>query len=176
MIFPAISIMQPWPWAILNLGKNCENRSWRLPKHLVGVPVLIHAGKSVDTQAITHLKRERDCCIPPRKRLPTGGIVGAMIFTGCTGSIGPDSEWAEKGLRLQWWIGAAKNMPFYPCRGHLGFFRVDYPYPEGEAFWRDHAYGQAAELVRQHEEKMTELVRQHEEKMLPSTFYTRGKR
>lgn len=157
MIFPTISIMQPWAWAILNLGKNCENRSWKLPKHLIGVPVLIHAGKSVDRFACVRLEREHDCGIPPGKKLLRGGIVGAAIFTGCTGGIGPDSEWAEKGLRLQWWIGAARNLPFYPCRGHLSFFRVDYPYAEGEAFWRDNAYGVAAELVRQHNEKMAAL-------------------
>ena len=70
---------------------------------------------------------------------------------------------AEKGLRLQWWIGAARNLPFYPCRGHLSFFKVDYPHPEGDAFWRDHAYGAAAELVRQHEERMAELTRSFRE-------------
>lgn len=128
MIFPAISIQQPWPFAILNMGKDVENRSWKLPKRFAGVPVLIHAGKTVDMLACARLERERDCRIPAREKLAKGGIVGVMTFTGFTGCCGPDSEWAEKGLFLQWWIGAVKELPFYPCKGRLGFFSVDYPY------------------------------------------------
>lgn len=127
MILPAISIMQPWPYAIFHLGKDCENRSWKLPKRFVGVPVLIHAGKTVDMLACAYLERDRDCCIPTRKNLPKGGIVGVVQFTGFTGCCGPDSEWAEKGLCLQWWIGAARELPFHPCKGRLVFSRWTTP-------------------------------------------------
>jgi len=39
-----ITIRQPWPFAMLTLGKDVENRSW--PTSYTG-PVLIHAGKAL---------------------------------------------------------------------------------------------------------------------------------
>lgn len=38
---PALSIRQPWAWAILHAGKRIENRDWRGCKYRG--PVLIHA-------------------------------------------------------------------------------------------------------------------------------------
>lgn len=38
----ALSIRQPWAWAILNAGKRTENREWKYPAKYRG-PVLIHA-------------------------------------------------------------------------------------------------------------------------------------
>lgn len=147
MIFPTLSVQQPWPHAMFNFGKDVENRSWKLPQRYVGVPVLIHAGKRLDKPGRARL--ETDCGYYIPDKLPSGGIVGAVIFTGFTGYCGPDSTWAEKGLCLQWWIGAARALPFYPCPGRLGFFDVDYPHPEGKAFYDEFAYGEAAEMVRQ---------------------------
>lgn len=134
MIFPVISVMQPWPYAMFHLGKDCENRSWRLPPRLVGVPVLIHAGKRLDKPGVDWL-RNKGFRVP--NDLPMGGIVGAVVFTGCTGSCKRVSEWAERGLMLQWWIGAARELPFHPYPGRLGFFSVDYPHPEGASFARE---------------------------------------
>ena len=56
----ALSIMQPWLWAILHGGekaKRCENRDWEdapglisQALALVGTTILLHAGKGVGTQ------------------------------------------------------------------------------------------------------------------------------
>lgn len=43
----AISIRQPWCWAILHAGKRVENRDWKGCSYRG--PVLLHAGKSVGT-------------------------------------------------------------------------------------------------------------------------------
>ena len=48
----AISIRQPWAWLIVNGVKNIENRSRRC--HYRG-PVLIHATKTVDWDAVEFL-------------------------------------------------------------------------------------------------------------------------
>lgn len=45
----AISVRQPWAWAICHAGKRCENRDWKEAKvtrarNLVGSEILIHAG------------------------------------------------------------------------------------------------------------------------------------
>ncbi|MDD5394961.1 MAG: ASCH domain-containing protein [Thiothrix sp.] len=45
----ALSIQQPWAWAILNAGKDIENRDWYTP---VRGRILIHAGKKIDKGSI----------------------------------------------------------------------------------------------------------------------------
>ncbi len=47
----ALSIQQPWAWLILHGGKDIENRSWKLPKAMVGQRIYIHAGKRFDKAA-----------------------------------------------------------------------------------------------------------------------------
>jgi hypothetical protein len=54
-----------------------------------------------------------------------GGIVGAMIISGC--SINHDSRWAEP-LCHNWLIACAWRVLFYPCKGSLGFFTIEYPH------------------------------------------------
>ena len=47
----ALSIRQPWAWAIIHAGKDVENRSENMARRaerLVGQIILIHAGKSLD--------------------------------------------------------------------------------------------------------------------------------
>ena len=41
----ALSIKQPWAWAIIHAGKNVENRTWATSYR---GPLLIHAGKTFD--------------------------------------------------------------------------------------------------------------------------------
>ena len=127
MIYPVISIRQPWAWAILNAGKDVENRTWCLPRQYVNTPVLIHAGKNVDKDAVDFL-----ACIglmmfeqPMPDTYQTGGIVGALIFQG--EGTNRFSSWREEGLN-HWAIERAWPVPFHPCKGQLGFFRVDYPH------------------------------------------------
>jgi hypothetical protein len=123
-IHPALSIMQPWPYAIFHLGKDFENRNWRLPPQYDGVPVLIHAGKKMDKAGLMYLKQEAGFAIPDEFQV--GGIVGFAVFTIQCGEKRL-SDWAEQGL-YNWPIVEAGELPFYPCKGSLGFFRVSYPY------------------------------------------------
>src|SRR5271166_5383927 len=47
----ALSIRQPWAWAIIHAGKDVENRSENMARRaepLIGQIILIHAGKSLD--------------------------------------------------------------------------------------------------------------------------------
>lgn len=48
----AISIQQPWAWAILHAGKDVENRTWRTTYR---GPVAIHASKAVDPEGSAFL-------------------------------------------------------------------------------------------------------------------------
>lgn len=130
MIFPTISIMQPWAWAILHAGKDVENRTWALPRRFTGVFSLIHAGKKIDREAVIHLLH-LGYKVP--ERLETGGIVGVTKFLW--NHDNESSSWAEPGLQ-HWYMSrlSTMTMPFFPCKGRLGFFYVDYPLPDEECY------------------------------------------
>lgn len=77
----ALSIRQPWAWAILHAGKRIENRDWRGAPAYRG-PILIHAAKgctrgeyeeAVDAIEVTIDPALR---VPPLRELDRGGIVG----------------------------------------------------------------------------------------------------
>lgn len=46
----ALTLIQPWAWAIEHLGKRVENRTWAPPPRLVGQRIAIHAGKKYDEE------------------------------------------------------------------------------------------------------------------------------
>jgi hypothetical protein len=42
----AITLAQPWPWAVAQLGKRLENRSWTDPRLTPGAWLALHGGKT----------------------------------------------------------------------------------------------------------------------------------
>jgi len=51
----ALSIRQPWAWAILHAGKDIENRPERIARiaeKLIGQRMYIHAGLKLDESAL----------------------------------------------------------------------------------------------------------------------------
>ena len=118
----ALSIRQPWAWAIIHAGKDVENRSEamaRRAERLIGQTVLIHAGKTVDPEGYDVLD---GFGLEPPETLPRGGIIGSARIEAVM--RGHRSRWAARG---QWQIvlADARLRPFRPCRGQLGFFRVE---------------------------------------------------
>src|SRR6056297_741124 len=119
----ALSINQPWAWAICHAGKDVENRDWST--RFRG-PFLIHAGLKIDRSAwdeIAEISGQR-----PPDDLPTGGIVGQATILGCGEAF--DDECPEGS---PWFFGRygfslcdQKALPFRPCKGALGFFTPDY--------------------------------------------------
>ena len=134
MIFPAISIRQPWAEAILSCGKDVENRSWKCPQKYIGRTILLHTGKNVDRFVNTEIyypelhKRVLGGYNTGKIDSPrTGGIVGAFVIVS-DGSAAHDvnNKWADP-LCYQWRLALAVRIPFFPCKGRLRFFEVDYP-------------------------------------------------
>lgn len=52
----ALSLSQPWCWAVLYAGKHIENRSWQPPLAMIGQQICIHAAKSWDGERKYHVK------------------------------------------------------------------------------------------------------------------------
>ena len=66
----ALSIRQPWAWAIIHAGKDVENRSENMARRaerLIGQIILIHAGKTLDHGAFEMLD---DFGLVPPNKLP----------------------------------------------------------------------------------------------------------
>lgn len=108
----AISIRQPFAWAIIAGLKLVENRTWRT--HYRG-PIAIHAGQSeVDLGSIPEAPH----------RLYFGGLIGLVDLIDCVplGSA-PESRWT---LGPWCWI-LANPRPILepiPWKGRLGLFEV----------------------------------------------------
>ena len=124
MIYNAISIKQPWADAIIECGKNIENRTWKCPAKFQNRTILIHAGKRLDLDANFIFYPElRDIFM---NGTVTGGIVGAFSIT--SGDLfNLNNRWAD-ALCFNWEIANARRVNFFPCKGSLGFFKVDYPH------------------------------------------------
>lgn len=78
----ALSIRQPWAWAILHAEKRIENRDWKGPPSYRG-PLLIHAAKGIrvgeHAEAIAWMKEKGmlgGLRIPAFREHVCGGIVG----------------------------------------------------------------------------------------------------
>lgn len=115
----ALSIMQPWAYAILHLGKDIENRSWRTE---VRGRILIHAGKKIDQKSLKLLEYEYSLLVKP-EMLTTGGIIGSVEIVTCV--TFSSSKWflGKYGFVLR----NPVELPFFPCLGKLNFFDVNYP-------------------------------------------------
>lgn len=129
----ALSVRQPWAWAILHAGKDIENRDWKSAPSLRNFrgPFLLHAGGAMSSYeyenfiAFVHAISEKHpfpsgLYVPEVKELPRGGIVGMAdlvdIVTDHT------SPWfmGSYGLVLK----NARPLPFIPLKGALGWFDV----------------------------------------------------
>lgn len=113
---PILSIRQPWAWLIVNGYKDIENRTWS--SHFRG-KFLIHTGKNWDDDVHpADIKLKYGVDVP--KRLETGGIVGIAEITDCVTKSKSPWFFGPYGFTL----ANAKPMPFYPCKGKMGFFRI----------------------------------------------------
>jgi hypothetical protein len=79
----ALSIHQPWAWAILHAGKRVENRTWQT--HYRG-PLLIHASKSRASHAALNNALWQSFCgqpLPAWTSLTTGALLGIVELVEC---------------------------------------------------------------------------------------------
>lgn len=115
----ALSIRQPWAWAIINAGKDVENRDW--PTRFRG-PVCIHAAKGMtrseheDAAGFMHFNL--GIIAPLQIHTLRGGIIGFAEIVDCVEAS--ESPWffGRYGFVLR----NATPCEFIPVRGQLGFF------------------------------------------------------
>lgn len=116
----ALSIKQPWAWAIVRKGKDVENRKWRT--HFRG-NFLIHASKTEANNAPEELTKEwREAFNSGDEAAKMGGIIGVVELTNCMENY--PSKWAMSGL-YHFVLKEPVQLPFRQLKGSLSFFEVN---------------------------------------------------
>jgi hypothetical protein len=114
----ALSVCQPWAWAILHGGKAIENRSRRT--HYRG-PLVLHASKSRRNVGgdFTRLLPG----LPPWEQLPYGALVGVVELVDCV----PVHEVADDSFAEEpwcWVLARPRVIDPVSFRGQVGWFNV----------------------------------------------------
>lgn len=78
----ALSIKQPWAWAIVHARKQVENRGWAPPRALCGQRIAIHASKGLDADGFAPLSEIIGGGVPSATLLPKGQIVATARLVG----------------------------------------------------------------------------------------------
>ena len=128
----AISIRQPWAWAIIHAGKDIENRDWST--RFRG-RVLIHASKGMTRDEYDDANWFIQRAAGPIDRdwlakwlgvtaapvlLERGGIIGSVEIIDCVENS--ESPWFMG--RYGFVLRDPHPIPFIPYKGQLGFFDV----------------------------------------------------
>lgn len=122
----ALSIRQPWAWAIINAGKDIENRSWRTSFR---GPVCIHAAQATPNDEfvaardfISSLKIRQGYLRHPmpqwRTAIAKGGIIGTAEIVDCVEESASPWFMGPFGFVL----ANVEPVPFIYVKGALGFF------------------------------------------------------
>lgn len=119
----ALSIRQPWAWAILYGGKRVENRTWYTPYR---GRIFIHAGLTVDRDAFEGLEDAILAVPTPRPPAICGALVGMATIVDCVEAhlVPPDlRDWVTGPWCLILEDVVSLETP-RPLRGSLGLFPV----------------------------------------------------
>lgn len=119
----ALSVRQPWAWAIIHAGKNIENRSWQAVNHGLRQRgrIAIHASKGMTRDeyedARDHINGLGHKC-PEAHALKRGGIIGSVDVVDVVSESSSPWFFGPRGLVLQ----APEPCEFVPSMGQLGYF------------------------------------------------------
>lgn len=120
----ALSIRQPWAWAVLYAGKRVENRSWHTTYRGL---VYLHAGLVVDYHAVDELAEVIGQVPAPRPVAYCGALIGVATLSDCVrpNDVADDQiPWASGP-----WCFVLEGVHALACpvplRGQLGLFGVD---------------------------------------------------
>lgn len=119
----ALSVRQPWAWAIIYGGKDIENRSWQAVNHGLRQRgrIAIHAAKGMTRyeygDARDFMAHIGVVCPPPIE-LMRGGIIGAVDVVDVVSDSNSPWFFGPRGLVLRDPVAC----DFIPSAGALGYF------------------------------------------------------
>ncbi len=122
----ALSLWQPWAWAIAAGHKRIENRTWQ-PRKAVGTWVAIHASLTVDKGALAEVA----AITGSEPRIVRGAVVGVARLH----EVIPDGKGAEDlSTEDRVWFNGPYGWFFkdaieltcpIPCRGYQSLWHLD---------------------------------------------------
>lgn len=118
----AVTLWQPWAWAVAHAGKDVENRGWPAPPKAVGKPLAIHAGLQYDAEAAEGLRRTFGLEVPGRNTVARGAVVAVGRLT----AVGRDSpsRWAIPRA-YHWALAEILPLPEpVLCKGAQGLWQL----------------------------------------------------
>jgi hypothetical protein len=114
----ALSLRPPWPYAIFHLGKDIENRPWRINWR---GKLLIHASKTWDQQGYDFLSDSMDEYVPSKEQHVFGAIVGTVELIDCVSEHHSKWFFGDYGFVLE---DPKQFTTPLPWPGKLGIFDV----------------------------------------------------
>lgn len=122
----ALTIWQPWAWAIVHGYKPVENRTWHPPGRHVGRWIAIHAGKQKPTEESLAMVEMLTPELVPED-LTLGAIVGVARLDRAVKEM--DSPWFAGPVG--WVFSAARKLDTpVPCKGAQGLWHLPQPIAE----------------------------------------------
>ena len=126
----ALSIRQPWPWAIQHLGKRVENRKWNT--HYRG-DFFIHASQGLtwdELEGFADFVRAEKLSgdVAGQRMRPDSFERGGLVGVARLVDVVKSADLLPAGQR-PWFFGPVgflladiRSFPLIPCKGALGFF------------------------------------------------------
>jgi len=124
-----LTLWRPWAWAICHAGKRVENRDWRPPAWMLGCFIAIHAGKTLDDQALAELQEDGSLDLAtaevPRDGGPQGIVAVARLarVVDASAQLPPD-QWRWFFGAYGWVLEDVVAIEPVPCRGARSLWPV----------------------------------------------------
>ena len=116
----ALTIKQPWLYAITNLGKRIENRTWRPPNKVLNQRIALHAAMRDDEDGYKALYRMTGYC-RYEKDIERGCILATATLAGYVESS--SDRWFTGPYG--WILNNIHRLPAPVfCKGSQGLWRV----------------------------------------------------
>jgi len=120
----ALSVRQPWAWAIIHAHKDIENRSTAAVRHgMTTRRICIHASKGMTKDEYSddgHFIQKTSCLPVPRPdKLIRGGIIGVVTVTAIVSEHTSPWFFGPRGLVLTDHVAVDP----IPAVGQLGYFK-----------------------------------------------------
>lgn len=123
----ALSVWQPWAWALVQGYKPCENRTWKLWKGILGTTVAIH-GASTHVPAHHKTIRSMTGVDPSGPSLDCRAIVGVVDIVDCIPPGAPAPAHVEPWRNPEGYAFVVDNALAIPdpipIHGALGFWQL----------------------------------------------------
>jgi hypothetical protein len=118
----ALTLHQPWAWAVAEAGKDVENRKWQPPAGALGKPLAIHAGLTYDVPGAASIREATGLNPPGRHTCATGRVVAVALLVRARKDS--PSRWAIPGA-VHWCLEGVLRLPKpVECKGAQGLWRL----------------------------------------------------